>query len=107
MTFLATYWWLFLIVTCICFGIAVALQLRNMRGIKQIPFDMMKNLNTDKWLNEDESDAGLFGFTSGMNDRYNGFLNGMLPVALFGLLGTGSGILFLIGVVVAIIQYAK
>jgi hypothetical protein len=104
MTFLATYWYMFMLLTFILWGLAVAFQLRNMQGIGKIPLDMLKSLDTE----DDEEVKSMQEMIGGaVNNGFSGFFNGMIPVLLFGLLGMASGILFLIGVVVAIIQYAS
>ena len=94
MTFLATYWWVFLILTFVFSGASVLVALRSVQKTSNINFDMLKNLRPDA--------VESFGKT--IREGTNSMFSGMIPSVLFAMLASFSGILCLIGVVVAVIN---
>lgn len=77
MNFLATYWWVFLILMFFCYALVMANQLKRMKRIVSL----------------DGEGFGMF--------------KGMFSLFLFGLVGSLSGVLFVIGGIVAIIRAVK
>lgn len=80
MEFIATYWWVWLIGTFVCFAVTMFNQINRIRRMHR-DFDS--------------------------NSGFDGFTKGLFVFAIGGLGSAVFGILFLIGVVIQIINYAK
>ncbi len=90
MAFLATYWWVFLAGAGVFVGIAAVLQIRNMSSL----------VSGAKSMLSDSDDVG-----ETVNGVFAGVFARFKAVAFFGFLGSASGILGAIGVIVALIEY--
>ncbi len=98
MVFLATYWWIFLIGAGAFTVMTVFLQLRNMRKFMGGAMSMVSSLGDDATV----EDAGKV-----VSETAGSIFAGFKGVAICSILASGCGILTVIGVVVALIEYFK
>jgi hypothetical protein len=75
MTYVANFWWLWLLFAVIGFGGAVYIQIGNFKRVQNMDID--------------------------------GFRQRMGWMAALGLLGTGSGVILIVSIILNIISYAK
>lgn len=107
MAFLASYWWIFLCSTVIFAVLAIILQLRNLRRFTGGALTVGSTFaDTAMRGRSTVQDSQIFGdVTEKIAEVGGGFFSRMRGVAICGILAAGSGVLTLIGVVVAILDY--
>jgi len=101
MEFIAGNLFVWLITAVISGIVGVAFQIRNMKGFfsstGKTMADMVENLGTVRSDREAVQVA-----STGIGKFFGGFVTGMIPVAICGIIATVSGVLFIVAVIASL-----